>query len=91
MGRVSTQLEAQQGAKRKSDLRLAVGIDVVAVHLHLRGVAQQPGDHGGDFGGGAAFELRVNTDGFAFHMPVDEHARTTVAGMPFGHQILVPG
>src|SRR6266700_3594654 len=29
------QLEAQQRTKRKSQLRLAMGIDVVALHLHL--------------------------------------------------------
>jgi hypothetical protein len=54
-------------------------------------VAQQPGDHGGDFGGGAASELRVNTDGFALDVPVDEYTGPTIAGMPFGHQILIPG
>ncbi len=29
------QLEAQQRTKRKSDLRLAMSIDVVSIHLHL--------------------------------------------------------
>jgi hypothetical protein len=57
------QLEAQKRTKGKSDLRLTMGIDVVAIHLHLGRVAQQTGDHGRDFGGGTAFELRIDTGG----------------------------
>jgi hypothetical protein len=70
---------------------IPANIHVVALHLHLGTMAQQTGDHRCNFRGTASFQLRIDTDRFAFHMPVDEHPRTTITGMPFGHQILVPG
>ena len=77
--------------KRKSDLALPVGIDIVAIDLHLGAMAQQASDHGRDFRGGTVLELRVDAGRFALHVPVDEYSRPAIARVPLRHQILVPG
>ncbi len=85
------QLEVQKRARRKADLALPVGIDVIAVDLHLGAIAQQAGDHRCDFRRGAVLELRVDADRFALHVPVDEDSWPTIACVPLSHQLLVPG
>src|SRR5205085_11739533 len=83
------QLEAQEVTERKTDLALTMSIDVIAIDLHLRAMAQQTSDHGRDFRRGAVFELRVDAGRFALYVPVDEHSRPAIARVPLGHQILV--
>lgn len=38
----------------------------------------------------AALELRVDAVGFAINVPIDHDAAAAVAGVPLGHQVLVP-
>ena len=35
--------------------------------------------------------MRVDAGGFAVDVPVDHDAATAVAGVPLGHQVLIPG
>ena len=44
------QFEAEQMAKGETDCALAMGIDVLALDLHVRAVAQHALDHGCNFG-----------------------------------------
>ena len=69
------EIEAQQMAKGEGHLALPMTIDVVLLDLHLGAMPQDPFNHGGDLGGRAALELRVDTDRLFLHMPVDHHPR----------------
>ena len=84
------ELKPEQMTKGEGDLALPMAVHVVAFHLHVRTMAQHPLDYGGHFGGRAAFELRLDADGFLFDMPIDHDPRTTVANMPLGEQVLIP-
>src|SRR5579884_2000412 len=68
-----------------------MAIDIAALELHLGIVTQHAFDHGRDLGGRAAFELRVDTGRFPLDVPVDHDAAATVADVPFGHEVLIPG
>ena len=85
------EVKAQEVAEGKADFALAVAVDVLLLDLHLGAVAQDALDHGGDLGGRAALELRVDTGGFSLHVPVDHDPAAAMANVPLGHQVLIPG
>jgi len=70
---------------------LPKAVDVLLLDLHLSAVPQHTLDHRGDLGGRAAFQLRVDAGRFLLDVPVDHDPRPTIANMPLGHQILIPG
>nr|WP_235932657.1 hypothetical protein [Dictyobacter arantiisoli] len=53
-------------------------------------MAQQSLNHRRYLGGGATFELGIDAGGLSFDVPVNQNARTTIANMPLGEQVLVP-
>lgn len=78
------QLKAQQVAKGKRHITLAMTINVLFVHSHFRTVTHHTLDHGGHLGRGAPFELRINACSAFFDMPVNHNPTTTIVDMPFG-------
>ena len=85
------QIEPKQVREGKGDLTLAMTIDILSVNLHVRAVAQNAFNHGCHLRRGTALELGVDAGRFLFHMPVDHDATATIANVPFGHQVLIPG
>ena len=77
--------------KGEPDSTLTVGIDILALDLHVRAVAQNTLDHGRDLGRGTALELGIDAGRPAFDMPVDHHTPAAVARMPFSHEVSIPG
>ena len=84
------EMETQEITESETDLALAVRIDIVLFNLHLRVVPQDPFDHRCHLGTGAGLELGVNTHGMALNMIVNHDARAPIAGVPLGHEILIP-
>ena len=78
-------------AKGEGDLALPVGVDHVLGDGHFGVMTQHALDHRGDLRGRAGLQLGVDAGRLPFHVPVDHHAATTVAEVPLGHQVLVPG
>ena len=85
------ELEAEQPAERERHRALAVGIDILAVDLHLGAVVDHALDHRRDLGRGRRFELGVDAQRFPLDVPVDHDAAAAVADMPLRRQVLVPG
>jgi len=70
---------------------MTVGIDVVGLDPHGRGVPDHPFDHGVDLGPGDVLQLRIDRHGPTLNMPIDHDAAAVVADVVFGEQVLVPG
>jgi len=85
------ELKTQQRTKGERDFALPMGIDVLALHRHFRAVPEHARDHRRHFGRRTVFQLRVDANRLAFDMPVDHDAGPAVTGVPFRHQILIPG
>jgi len=66
-------------------------VHILALDLHVGAVAQPPLDHRCDLGRGTPLQLRIDARGLALDMPIDHHAATAIACMPFGHEVSVPG
>src|SRR6266496_919947 len=78
-------------AEAKGDLVLPVGIDELLFHLHLGTMPQDAFNHCRHLRRRTGFELGVDARRMLFDVPVDHNSFATIAHVPFGHQILVPG
>ncbi len=85
------QFEAEKMCKGEPDGTLAVGIDILALDFHVRAMTQHTLDHGRDLGRGTALELGIDAGCLALDMPIDHHPPAPIAGMPFRHEISIPG
>jgi hypothetical protein len=52
-------------------------------------MAQHPFDHRRHFGGRAAAQLRVDAGRVFLDVPIDPDAAPALAGVPFGHRVLI--
>ncbi len=68
-----------------------MGVGDVRFDLDVGVVVKEPLEHRGDLGCGAGRQLAVDAELLVFDVPVDHHAGTAVAVVPFGHQARVPG
>ena len=84
------QLKTQKMTECKSDRTLTMVIDILPLDFHVGAVSQDPLDHGRHLGGGAPLKLGVDAGRLTPDMRIDHDTPSTIAGMPFGHQITIP-
>src|SRR5579862_2282783 len=68
------ELETQKMAESKGNFVLSMRIYKLLFDLHLGTMPQDACDHCRNLRRGTGFELRVNTGGMLFNMPVQHHA-----------------
>src|SRR6266700_2884615 len=73
------QLETQQVAEAKSDFVLSMSIHKLLFDLHLGTMPQDTLDHRCYLRRRTRFELRVNTGGMLFNMPIQHHSLSSIA------------
>jgi hypothetical protein len=62
------ELKAQEVAKRKADLTLPMGVDILLLNLHVGGVPEHAFEHCGDLRTGARLELRIDAHRILLHV-----------------------
>jgi len=85
------ELDAPEGAQRNRHGALPMTLDVLAVACHGGARASPACAPGGDCGGRAGVQLRVETRGGAVAMPGEHEAGRARARRPVGQSVWIPG
>lgn len=85
------ELKAEEPAEGKGNGALAMTVDVLPIDFHFGAVTDYALDHGRHLRGGRRLELGMDAQGLPLDVPVNHDAAPTVADMPLGHEVLVPG